>query len=304
MQVNKAWAKEAKRFIWHSPDPRFLLSTSTTEDRVPEYAALVRHIIYDVYTGKHLQPKFWGYLPGFSTTRPLPTLPGLTSVECEPSSLSDRTIEHLSTIFVPTLEQLVIQDHAAYRSSGYSRSHSQLRGVSWFDIMTKNCLRLTSITLGSDLHIDSCSFERFLKNATHLKSVTLGYGTEHLLVDALAPVLKSTKASISYQSPANNTTIPSQLSKMHALQDLELNVGKVWLTSSDINQLKALTKLQLLGAFAEGGHADTVTGCSATAEELAEMIEAMPLLSELRMSIPCGFMESQKERLGDGWYIL
>lgn len=187
-QVNKMWAKEAVRFIWHSPDSERLLSTSITDTRAKEYAALVRHTVYTACTGKHLEPRFWGLGPGFSTTRPLPSLPGLTSVDCESNSLSNRTVDELSFIFVPTLKRLVVRKYAAYGWDRPIQYHSQLEGVSWFDIIARNCPRLSSINPGDGLHIDIPTFERFLKNAAHLDSVVLGSGNEHLLVDELAPI--------------------------------------------------------------------------------------------------------------------
>lgn len=275
---HKTWAKEAVRFLWHSANYEYLLSASISDARLRKYAALVRHVVYKCRTGKHNPPKFWGLGPGFLTTRSLPGLPGLTSVECESTSLANRTVEELLYVFVPTLRQLVVQDQAADGLNGDLGSYSQrqLEGVSWFDTMVRNCPRLPSIALGTDLHIDTATFEKFLDHAVHLKSVTLGTENEHLLVDALAPV----EITISYHSYENNADILGRLTKMHALEHLELAVWDVWLTSSDISNFKTLTKLKSLKVFSNEGQARI--GCSATAEELAEMIEAMLFLDEFR----------------------
>lgn len=88
---------------------------------------------------------------------------------------------------------------------------------------------------------------------------------------------------------------------MHALEHLELTLWDVWLTSSDILEFQALTKLKSLKACSKIGQAHT--GCSATAGELAEMIEAMPFLGEFRLNIVCTFMESHPELLHDVWEI-
>lgn len=301
VRVNKTWAKEAVRFIWHSPDCVRLLSTPITVARAEEYAALVRHIVYTACTGKHLEPRFRGFGPGYSTTRPLPNLPGLTSVDCESNSLCDRTIEELSFIFVPTLKRLAVRQYAAYAWDRPIQYHSQLQGVSWFDIMARNCLRLSSINLGAGLHIDTPTFNRFLKNAAHLDSVVLGSGNEHLLVDELASILKSIEITIRHDSYDNNAIILGQLQKMHALEHLEVTLWDLWLTSSDILETKGLTKLKSLKVRSKTGQAHT--GCSATAGEPAEMIEAMPFLSEFKLDIVCTFMEGHPELLRDEWEI-
>ncbi|KAH0346147.1 hypothetical protein KCU83_g7534, partial [Aureobasidium melanogenum] len=184
VRVNKAWSKEAKRFIWHSADLKHLLSTSIPDERFPN---------------KHLEADSWGYGSGFSTTRPLPSLPRVTSADCESSSLCDRTVEQLSTIFVPNLKHLIVQDDAASRWDEQVLILSEL-GVSWFDVMAQNCPLLTSITLGSGLHIDAATFDHFVTNARHLKSVSFASDNEHLLIDALGPILQSVKIAIGSDS--------------------------------------------------------------------------------------------------------
>ncbi|CAD0095883.1 unnamed protein product [Aureobasidium mustum] len=288
----------AVRFIWHSPNHKRLLSTSISEKRVQEYAALVRHMVHTACTGKHLESNFsWG--PGFSTTRPVPRLPGLTSLECESNSLRNRRIEELSTIFVPTLKRLIVQKYAAYDWDRPIHYHSQLEGVSWFDFMTENCPLLTCIKLGGGLHIDTATFKRFLKKAAHLTSVELGSGNEHLLVDELVPILKSTKLTISHHSYETNAINLGQIWKMHAIEDIELTVWNVCLTGSDVLEFKALTRLRSLQVYARGSPA--LTRCSASAEQLAQMIEAMPRLDEFKLEITCEFMESHPELLQDEW---
>lgn len=300
MRVNKTWAKEAKRFIWHSADVKHLLSTSMFDQWVSDYAALVRHLNWQAFTNMHSETDFWGYGPGFSTTRPIPTLPRITSLVCESSSLCDQTVERLSNIFVPTLTRLVVQDDAASRWHDGILLLSELWGVSWFDVMTQNCPVLTSITLGSGLWIDTVTFQRFVKNAKHLTSVSLGSDNEHLLVNALAPSLKSAKVTID-PDWEGYAIILRQLSKMQALQHLELTLWDVLLTGNTIIKFKAMTKLKSLKVYTKGSYA--LTGCSATAGQLAEMLEAMPLLNEFRMAVPCEFMDSQRELLGDCWEV-
>ncbi|KAG9959716.1 hypothetical protein KCU61_g7189, partial [Aureobasidium melanogenum] len=300
VRINKAWSKEAKRFIWHSADLKHLLSTSIPDERVPKYAALIRHVNCQVFTSKHLEPDFWGYGPGFSTTRPLPSLPRITSADCESSSLCDRTVEQLSTIFVPTLKHLIVQDDAASRWDKQVLILFELWGVSWFDVMAQNYPLLTSITLGSGLHIDAATFDHFVTNARHLKSVSLASDNEHLLIDALGPILHSVKDAIG-SDWEDYPIVLGQLSKMQALQDLELTVWDVLLTGSAILNLKALTELKFLKVHTKGSYA--LTGCSATVRQLAEMIEAMPLLIESRFMLPCQFMEAHPELLRDEWDI-
>ncbi|KAH0365981.1 hypothetical protein KCU65_g5744, partial [Aureobasidium melanogenum] len=300
VRVNKTWAKEAKRFIWHSADVKHLLSTSIPDERVPKYAALVRHLNWQACASMHLESDFWGYGPGFSTTRPIPSLPRITSLDCESSSLCEQTVEQLSTIFVPTLTQLMVRDGAASRWDDDILLLPELWGVSWFDVMAQNCPVLTSITLGSGLWIDTLTFHRFVKNAKHLTSVSLGAGNEHLLVNALAPCLKSAKVTIDADWE-EYAIILRQLSKMHALEHLELTVWDVLLTGSTIIKFKALSKLKSLKVYTRGSYA--LAGCTATAGRLAEMLEAMPLLNEFQMAIPCEFMEGQRELLGDFWEV-
>lgn len=215
--------------------------------------------------------------------------------------MSNRTPEHLTAIFLPTLKQLVVQDHVAYHGDGPIHVHSELEGVSSFDMMAQKCPRLESITLGSHLHINPAMFERFLKNAAHLDSVVLGSRNEHLLVDELAPILKSTEITISHDSYDNNALILGQVRKLHALERLEITLWNVWLTSSDIPDLKGLTKLKSLKVRSKIGQAHT--GCCATAGELAGMIEAMPSLEEFRLDIVCTFMKDHLDLLRDDWEI-
>ncbi|KAG9856864.1 hypothetical protein KCU98_g3464, partial [Aureobasidium melanogenum] len=300
VRVNKTWAREAKRFIWHSADLKHLLSTSIPDERVPKYAALIRHVNWQAFTSKHLEPDFWGYGPGFSTTRPIPSLPRITSLDCESSSLCDRTVEQLSSVFVPTLTQLVVQDDAASRWDEGVLLRSELWGVSWFDVMAQNCPLLTSITLGSGLHIDTATFDHFVTNAKHLKSVSLASDNEHLLIEALGPVLKSVKIAIG-SDWEDYAIILAQLSKMHALQNLELTVWDVPLTGSAMLKFKLLTRLESFKVYTKGSYA--LTRCSATAGQLAEMIEAMPILNEFRMMVPCEFIESRSELLENEWEV-
>lgn len=300
VRVNKAWSTEAKRLIWHGADLRHLLSTSILDQRVSDYAALVRHANWQAFTSKHLEPGFWGYGPGFSTTRPLPSLPRVTSADCESSSLCERTVEQLSTIFVPTLKHLNVQDDAASRWDEQVLIRSELGGVSWFDVMAQNCPLLTSITLGSGLHIDTTTFDHFVTNAKHLKSVSLASDNEHLLIDALGPVLKSVKIAIG-SDWEDYAMILGQLSKMQALQNLELTVWDVLLTGSAMLKLKALPRLESFKVYTKGSNA--LIGCSATAGQFAEMIEAMPLLSEFRMMVPCHFLDNHPDLLPDEWEV-
>ena len=73
------------------------------------------------------------------------------------------------------------------------------------------------------------------------------------------------------------------------------------MTGSAILNLKALTKLEFLKVHTKSSYA--LTRCSATARQLAEMIEAMPLLIESRFMLPCEFMEAHPELLRDEWDI-
>ncbi|KAG9606162.1 hypothetical protein KCU77_g256, partial [Aureobasidium melanogenum] len=264
------------------------------------YAALIRHVNWQAFTSKHLEPDFWGYGPGFSSTRPIPSLPRSTSLDCESSSLCDRTAEQLSSVFVPTLTQLVVQDDAASRWDEGIQILPELWDVSWFDVMTQTCPLLTSITLGSGLHIDAATFDHFVANAKHLKSVSLGSDNEHLLVNALGPILKSVKIAIG-SDWEDYAIILGQLSKMQALQNLELTVWSVLLTGSAILMFKGLTRLESLKVHTKGSYA--LTGCNATAGQLAELIEAMPLLNEFRMMVPCHFLDSHPDLLRDEWEI-
>ncbi|KAI5271607.1 hypothetical protein E4T47_05042 [Aureobasidium subglaciale] len=144
MQVNKAWDKEAVRLLWHSPvDGRLLVSSLADED-VASHAALVRHLGYTPNTGKKIDEDGWGYSLPFSFTRDLPVLPGLASIDRSYASLSNRTVEKLNALFVPTIKTVSMHDFA-------DRDVPHLDVVDnsqWFKVMSQNCHLLENITPG------------------------------------------------------------------------------------------------------------------------------------------------------------
>ncbi|KAH0336398.1 Thioesterase/thiol ester dehydrase-isomerase, partial [Aureobasidium melanogenum] len=121
---------------------------------------------------------------------------------------------------------------------------------------------------------------------------------EHLLVNALAPCLKSVKVTIDADWE-EYAIILRQLSKMHALEHLELTVWDVLLTGSVMLKFRTLTRLESFKVYTKGSYA--LTRCSATARGLAGMIQAMPSLGRFEILIDCEFMESQREWLCECW---
>ncbi|THV92522.1 hypothetical protein D6D27_04871 [Aureobasidium pullulans] len=278
-QVCHLWYKQAVRYLWHTPtcDGR-LLASSLVESRINVHAALVRHL-------------------KFTTSIKVPPLPGLTHLTCEPSSLSRRNADILASIFVPTLKRLDIGDGVAYENNNPDEAQSP--GVSWFRIMSSTCKRLTSITIGANSRIRSAEFERFLESATHLKSVKLGPGHEHLLIDRLVPILKSTEVHINDWDARMNSNIYEQLPKMRALEFVKITLTNHCFTGKDLLRLKVLSHLKHFEVVS----ASMLYGprCTAAVREVAEFVEAMPDLDVLDIHVPCDFVDEVAELHEEDW---
>ncbi|THX73763.1 hypothetical protein D6D05_07252 [Aureobasidium pullulans] len=214
-----------------------------------------------------------------------------------PSSLSRRNADILASIFVPTLRRLDIGDGVAYENNNPDEAQSP--GVSWFRIMSSNCKRLTSITIGANSRIRSAEFERFLESATHVKSVKLGPGHEHLLIDRLVPILKSTEVHINDWDARMNSKVFEQLPKMRALDFVKITLTNHCFTGKDLLRLKVLSHLKHFEVVS----ASMLYGprCTAAVEEVAECVEAMPDLDVFDIHVPCDFVDEVAEPHGEDW---
>ncbi|THX47905.1 hypothetical protein D6D06_09385 [Aureobasidium pullulans] len=214
-----------------------------------------------------------------------------------PSSLSRRNADILASIFVPTLKRLDIGDGVAYENNNPDEAQSP--GVSWFRIMSSNCKRLTSITIGANSRIRSAEFERFLESATHVKSVKLGPGHEHLLIDRLVPILKSTEVHINDWDARMNSKVFEQLPKMRALDFVKITLTNHCFTGKDLLRLKVLSHLKHFEVVS----ASMLYGprCTAAVEEVAECVEAMPDLDVFDIHVPCDFVDEVAEPHGEDW---
>ncbi|KEQ58683.1 uncharacterized protein M437DRAFT_69829 [Aureobasidium melanogenum CBS 110374] len=242
------------------------------DQRFSGYAALVRHAKCQAFTSKHFEPDF-----------------GAMDPDSQPPDHFHASL--VSPVLCASPRPLV-EDDATSRWDDGILLLCELWGVSWLHFMAQNCPVLTSITLGSGLWIDTLNFHHFVKNAQHLTSVSLGSANEHLLVNALAPCLKSVKVTIDADWE-EYAIVLRQLSKMHALEHLELTIWDVLLTGSVMLKFRALTRLESFKVYTKGSYA--LTRCSTTAGELAGMIQAMPSLGRFEILIDCEFMESQRE---------
>ncbi|THW72095.1 hypothetical protein D6D19_06811 [Aureobasidium pullulans] len=273
---------QAVRYLWHTPtcDGR-LLASSLVDSRINVHAALVRHLRFT--TSMYRDDAWeWGYPT--PPNRKVPPLPGLTYLTCEPSSLSRRNADILASIFVPTLKRLDIGDGVAYETTIPTRlSH----------------LRLTSITIGANSRIRSAEFERFLESATHVKSVKLGPGHEHLLIDRLVPILKSTEVHINDWDARKNSKVFEQLPKMRALEFVKITLTNHCFTGKDLLRLKVLSHLKHFKVVS----ASMLYGprCTAAVEEVAECVEAMPDLDVFDIHVPCDFVDEVAEPHGEDW---
>ncbi|TIA56556.1 hypothetical protein D6C77_06835 [Aureobasidium pullulans] len=286
--------KQAVRYLWHTPTcDGGLLASSLVDSRINVHAALVRHLRF---TTSMYRDDAWGWRYPTSN-RKVPPLPGLTHLTCEPSSLSRRNANILVSIFVPTLKRLDIGDGVAYENNNPDEAQSP--GVSWFRIMSSNCKRLTSITIGANSRIRSGEFERFLESATHLKSVKLGAGHEHLLIDRLMPILKSTEVHISDWDARKNSNIYEQLPRMRALECGKITLANCCLTGRDLLHLKVLSHLKRFEVASGSGSYGL--SCTAAVEEVAEFVEAMPHLDVFDIHVPCDFVYEVAELHGEDW---
>ncbi|THY25789.1 hypothetical protein D6D01_04882 [Aureobasidium pullulans] len=294
-QVCSLWYKQAGRCLWHTPtcDGRLLVS-SLVDSRINVHAALVRHL---KFTTSMYRDDAWGWKYPTSPDRKVPPLSGLTHLTCEPSSLSRRAVDVLSSIFVPALKRLDIGDGVAYENNNPDEAQSP--GVSWFRIMSSKCKRLTSIIIGAKSRIRSAEFEHFLESAVHLKSVKLDPGHEHLLSDRLVPILKSTEVHINDWDARTNSKVYEQLPKMRALEFVKIAISDRCFTGKDLIRLKVLRHLK---------HFEVVSGsifhghrCTAAVEEVAEFVEAMPDLDVFDIRVPCEFVDEVAELHGEDW---
>ncbi|THW85286.1 hypothetical protein D6D15_08166 [Aureobasidium pullulans] len=294
-QVCHLWYKQAVRYLWHTPtcDGR-LLASSLVDSRINAHAALVRHL---KFTTSMYGDDGWGWRYPTSPDRKVPPLSGLTHLTCEPSSLSRRNADILVSIFVPTLKRLDIGDGVAYENNNPDEAQSP--GVSWFRIMSSNCKRLTSITIGANPRIKSAEFEHYLESAAHLKYVKLGPGHEHLLSDRLMPILKSTEVHINNGDARTNSKVYEQSPKMRALELVKITITDRCFTCKDLLRSKVLRHLK---------HFEVVSGstlyspsCTAAVEEVAEFVEAMFDLDVFDIHVPCDFVDEVAELLGEDW---
>ncbi|THW35464.1 hypothetical protein D6D21_09135 [Aureobasidium pullulans] len=294
-QVRHSWYKQAVRYLWHTPtcDGR-LLASSLVDSRINVHAALVRHLRF---TTSMYRDDAWGWRYPTCPNRKVPPLPGLTHLTCEPSSLSRRNADILASIFVPTLKRLDIGDGVAYENNNPDEAQSP--DVSWFRIMSSNCKRLTSITIGANSRIRSAEFERFLESATHVKSVKLGPGHEHLLIDRLVPILKSTEVHINDWDARMNSKVFEQLPEMRALEFVKITLTNHCFTGKDLLRLKVLSHLKHFEVVS----ASMLYGprCTAAVEEVAECVEAMPDLDVFDIHVPCDFVDEVAEPHGEDW---
>jgi hypothetical protein len=95
-------------------------------------------------------------------------LPRVSDLECDSSSVCDRTVKQLSTIFVPTLMQLIVQDDAASHWEEGVQIQSRLWGVSWL-----LWLEPGPYFYHSGLWIDTATFEHFVHTVDTLNLSSL-----------------------------------------------------------------------------------------------------------------------------------
>ncbi|KAK5999351.1 hypothetical protein QM012_005569 [Aureobasidium pullulans] len=287
IRVNRAWYTEGIPHLWHSPTEaglRFARLARKQNERLDFYAGLVRHVQYSVWTDRGGPRRTYVFA---RKAHAMPKLANLTSLECLTSSLSERTAGQLRTIFVPSLRQVVIADYVAY--DRYMGRHEELGGVSWFDIMCMECPLLETLSLGEGSGISHEDFHHFLCRATRLQTVKLDRGNEHLLIDLVRPLLKSLKVCPDWMMRQDSYEI---LSRMHALEYLDIAVPDATITSEKLSKLQQLKHLVHLHIWPTNDIG--VMRCTVTAAELILFIEALPQLVDLRIWLEFEFFRFEE----------
>ncbi|KAI5250739.1 hypothetical protein E4T42_04698 [Aureobasidium subglaciale] len=286
IRVNKACYNECLPYLWYCPDDNdfrfYYVAKKKRPDKVEFYARFVRHVIYTAQTDRG---NTRGRLDKNLHKVVAPQFPNLTTLECTTFSLGGRTKRQMTGIFAPTLEHLSLADNVDDGTQYYSERVSRDPHVSWFKTMLERCPLLESFDLGEDNGVGRRDFHHFLCCMVHLKSVRLGRGNERLLIDHVRPLLKSLRVGPEWMMEPNSYEI---LSKMHALESLEITVGPAPVTSDKLLSLQSLTNLKHLYIWSNEIGA---TRCAVTAQELAFFLETLLRLTDFRLYLEFDFFD-------------
>ena len=166
---------------------------------------------------------------------------------------------------------------------------SQSDGAAWFDVMSENCPLLESISLGEGLGISLEQFHYCVCRMVHLKDITLERGNEHLIIPHIESTLKSVKIGPDWMMESDSWY---RLSRMHALEYLDIAAGDSPITSDKLLKLEGLEQLKHLHIWPANGPG--ATRCDVTAIELVLLIKTLPKLADLRLWLEFDFFRHEK----------